>query len=90
MFSSLSLGILILGKIARGMFCIIKSNYIVSCNTKVKVLLLTLIFTLEMKKLCTLYTLLGMFLTRQSVSGRGSSSFPVDITIYIMYTVYNT
>ena len=29
-----------------------------------------------MKKLCTLYTLLGMFCIRQSVSGRGSSSFP--------------
>ena len=26
-------GILILGKIARGMFCIIKSNCIVSCNS---------------------------------------------------------
>ena len=27
------MGILILGKIAQGMFCIIKSNYIVSCNS---------------------------------------------------------
>ena len=26
-------GILILGEIARGMFCIIKSNYIISCNS---------------------------------------------------------
>ena len=54
---------------------------------KVKCLLLTLIFTLEMKKLCTLYPLLGMFFTRQSVSGRGSSFFPVDISIYIMYSL---
>ena len=32
MFLTLPWGILILGKIARGMFCIIKSNYIISCN----------------------------------------------------------
>ena len=33
MFSTLSWEIFILGKIARCMFCIIKSNFIVSCNT---------------------------------------------------------
>ena len=32
MFLTVPWGILILGKIARGMFCIIKSNYIISCN----------------------------------------------------------
>ena len=33
MFLTVSWGILILGKIARGMFCIMKSNYIISCNS---------------------------------------------------------
>ena len=30
---TVSWGILTLGKIARGMFCIIKSDYVVSCNS---------------------------------------------------------
>ena len=33
MFLTVPWGILILSKIARGMFCIIKSNYITSCNS---------------------------------------------------------
>ena len=33
MFLTVPWGILILGKIARCMFCIIKSNYIISCNS---------------------------------------------------------
>ena len=33
MFLTVPRGILILSKIARGMFCIIKSNYITSCNS---------------------------------------------------------
>ena len=32
-FLTVPWGILILGEIARGMFCIIKSNYIISCNS---------------------------------------------------------
>ena len=32
MFWNVPWGILILGKIARGMFSILKSNYIISCN----------------------------------------------------------
>ena len=54
---------------------------------KVKIVLLTLIFKLEMKKLCTRYTLLGMFFTRQSVSGRGSSSFPVDVYLHYLQSI---
>ena len=33
MFSTVSWEILTLGKIARGMFCKIKSDYVVSCNS---------------------------------------------------------
>ena len=33
MFLTVRCGILILGKIARGMLCIIKSNYLISCNS---------------------------------------------------------
>ena len=33
MFMTVSWGILTLVKIARGMFCIIKSDYVVSCNS---------------------------------------------------------
>ena len=50
-------------------------------------MLLTLIFTLEMKKLCTLYTLLGMFFQSSVRVGRRSSSFPVDITINYLHYV---
>ena len=41
MFLTVSLGILILGEIARGMFCIIKSDYVVICNS----------FSINLKKL---------------------------------------
>ena len=53
------------------------------CNIKVKALLLTLIFTLEMKKLCTLYTLLGMFFY-SSVRVRSLVYFPGRY-IYLHY-----